>query len=112
MKLINLTTGTEITNNVVIANTFISRLKGLLGRSEMPSDLALVIKPCNQVHMFFMRFPVLVVFVSKENQVLHIEKLMPWRVSKFVRKALMVIEMPLGLGLTVNIGGLIKIEKG
>ncbi len=110
MKLLNLTTGDEISNNVVIANSFLSRLKGLLGRPEMPLDLALVIKPCNQVHMFFMRFPIVAVFVSKEHRVLHIKKLAPWRLSRFIRKASMVIEMPVYYGFKVNVGDLIKIE--
>ena len=59
-----------------------SRRKGLLGRDAMPADTALAIAPCNAIHMFFMRFPIDVVFVSKQGRIRKISRnVKPWRMS-------------------------------
>ena len=47
-----------------------SRRRGLLGRDTW-TDAALVIAPC-EAHMFFMRFPIDVVFVSRDGRVLKV----------------------------------------
>ncbi|WP_069187428.1 DUF192 domain-containing protein [Desulfotomaculum nigrificans] len=79
-----------------MANTFLTSLRGLLGRSEMPKNTCLILTPCRQVHTFFMRFPIGAVFLNKQGVVLHKEVLKPWRVSKFVKDAEMVVEVEPG----------------
>ena len=81
-KLINKTTNTEITKQVVRAKTLYSRAKGLLGRKSFSSDEVLWIARCPSVHTFFMQFPIDVVFVDKNMNVTKIHKnLKPWRMT-------------------------------
>jgi uncharacterized protein len=73
-----------------------SRMIGLLNHSSLDEDAALLIDPCKQVHMFFMRFAIDVVFLNDSNRVLKIQSLKPWRLSPFVWSARRVMELPVG----------------
>ena len=55
-----------------IADNFLSRLKGLLGKSEMIDDEALLITPCNSIHTIGMQFNITVIFLNKKNQVVRV----------------------------------------
>ena len=50
---------------VKVADSFFSRLLGLMGKKEMKDDQALLITKCNSIHTFFMRFNMDAVFVDK-----------------------------------------------
>jgi uncharacterized protein len=57
----------------------------------------LALRPCSSVHMFFMRFPLDVVFVDGEGRVVRIlAGIRPWRASGIVRGAKAAIELPVG----------------
>ncbi|SHF26923.1 hypothetical protein SAMN02745133_02227 [Desulforamulus putei DSM 12395] len=104
MTLISSTISQIAFDRVIIANTFFTRLRGLLGRSEMPKNTALILTPCRQVHTFFMQFPVGVIFLDKQGVVLHKEVLKPWRISKYIKDAVMVVEVaPSAVG-EINVG--------
>ena len=66
---LKLSSGSLLVKNAYLATSILSRLKGLLGRNELPSDEALVISPCNSIHTFGMKFPIDVVFLDKNNTV-------------------------------------------
>jgi uncharacterized protein len=75
----------------------IARGVGLIGRRGLPENGGLVIEPCNSVVSFFMRFPIDVLFLNSEGKVLHqIRHMIPWRTSKIVRGAKVVVELPSG----------------
>ncbi len=40
----------------LLAETALTRMKGLLGRRELPSGEGILLKPASSVHMAFMRF--------------------------------------------------------
>lgn len=85
-------------NHVHVANSAWQRFCGLLGRNSLNDDEALMILPCNCVHMFFMKFPIDVVFCDKENTIVAVTKsLRPWRVSRFVPRSSYVIEFAAGV---------------
>lgn len=66
---------------ITIADTFLKRLVGLIGRRHLCADEALFIPRCRAVHTFFMRRPIDVIMLDKRNQVLRvIESLPSWRV--------------------------------
>ncbi|MBW8384265.1 MAG: DUF192 domain-containing protein [Youngiibacter sp.] len=91
--LINKTGQFEILGNVEKADTFVSRFKGLLGRESLDSDCGLIIEPCNSIHCFFMKFPIDVAFVDKDNQVIKVIKDMkPYSLSPIVSGSRFVIE--------------------
>lgn len=73
---------TIVCEQVVIADSFLKRLKGLLGKKTLPNSQCLWIKDCPSVHTFFMRFSIDVVFVDKKLKVTNIHKnLEPWRMT-------------------------------
>ena len=97
MKIINKNRGTIIADSCMEANTFARRFLGLMGKKTLPEGSGLIIKPCNSIHMFFMRIPLDVIFIDKSNKVIYtIEDFKPWRVSKIVRGAVCTIELPIG----------------
>ena len=99
----------KILNNKVIlieAHGFITRLRGLIGK-KLEDLTGLELSPCNQIHTFFMKYPIDAVFVSNDNKILHIEKnMMPGKFGKRVKNAKKVIELKSGasgeLGLEVG----------
>lgn len=65
---------------VIHGDTFWRRLRGLLGRGALTPDEGFLLAPCNAIHTFFMKFPIDVVFLDAEGQVVGvIESLPPWR---------------------------------
>lgn len=95
--LFNLTKKTLIAQNLLVADRFWPRFKGLLGRKELTADTALVIEPCNSVHTWFMRFPIDLLFLSGDFFVLHVaENVRPWRLVPYVRGARRVVELQAG----------------
>lgn len=65
---------------VEVADTFFSRLKGLLGRDTLERDTALLITPCNSIHTHFMKFPISVIFVDKKGIVKKVKhNVTPWK---------------------------------
>lgn len=93
-----------LTANAEVANTFLSRFRGLMFRKSVDGDYALHITPCNQVHMFNMRFALDVVYLSKSREVVEIhENVKPNKVCKAVRSAESVLEMRAGSAAALGI---------
>jgi uncharacterized membrane protein (UPF0127 family) len=103
---------TYITKNGAIAKTFIERLIGLMGKRAIDSDYALVIRPCNQVHMMFMRFTLDVVYLDRAGVVIDIDRsLNPWSFGKRRSKAKEVIEFKGNyIADKIDIGDVIVVE--
>ena len=97
VSIINKTQNKLIADKVVVADNYWLRLKGLLGKKQLLEGEGLWLKPCNSVHMFFMQMPLDVVFLDKDNKVIHlIENLKPWQVSPVVKGAKSVLELSVG----------------
>lgn len=78
------------------AITLWDRFRGLMLRRELPSGHGLLIPHCRSVHTCFMRFPIDVIYLSPDNEVLKIVGSMkPWRCSVCLQ-ARSVLEMPGG----------------
>lgn len=69
-----------------------SRRRGLLGRDSLPADTAFVIAPTNAVHTFGMRFPIDLLFVNRDGQVVKRVIAMPRRRISAAWRAFAVIE--------------------
>lgn len=90
------------------------RAKGLLGRESLDGDEALWLKPCNGIHMFFMKFPIDAIFLDRGNRILKIfSAIQPWRVTPIFWKAHSVLEMSAGLAekYHLGIGDELKFQK-
>jgi len=88
--------GTIVCERCVLADTALTRMKGLLGRSDLPSGEGIWLKPASSVHMAFMRFAIDAVFLDRDDRVVKIAAdLRPWRMAGS-RGAKSVIELPAG----------------
>lgn len=95
--------GKSIASEVALGNTFYKRLAGLASRSEMTREQGLLLFPCKQIHTFGMSFPIDVVFLSKDNEIVHIERSMQKNyVGKYIRNAFSALE--LCSGVTEEVG--------
>jgi uncharacterized membrane protein (UPF0127 family) len=92
--------------NLRIADRSLSRLRGLIGSSELANDEGLLIRPCRQVHTFGMRYPIDAVFCGGDGVVLAVFTLRPRTISRLVRRARFCIELRSGraegCGITVG----------
>jgi uncharacterized protein len=94
----NATKQVELANEASMADSFVSRGVGLLGRAGLPTGAGLIIRKCNSVHCMFMRFTIDVIFADKSDRILHIiPRMKPFRVSKIVRGGSYVVALPAGV---------------
>ena len=97
MRIINTANNTVLAEDVIIAEGLFKRMKGLLGKDELKSGQAIVLKPCTAVHTFFMRFTIDIAFVDSENRIIKtIPDLKPWRLTGIYSSARLCIELPAG----------------
>jgi uncharacterized protein len=88
--------GTVVCSRCVVADTFFSRLRGLLGRRGLQADESLLLSPAASIHTFLMRFPIDAVFLDSDLTVLATrEPVRPWRMAA-LRGARSVLELPAG----------------
>lgn len=80
----------------LVADTPLSRLRGLLGRSRLASGEGLLIRPTSAIHTCFMRFPIDAVFLDRDLVVVKVvSDLRPWRFAAR-RGAKAVLELAAG----------------
>ncbi len=97
MKLMKQSNSDIVFENLVLADTLISRTVGLLGKKGLGPKEALWITRCNAIHTFFMKFPIDCVFFDKQGKIKKIyHNVQPWRWAGPVWGATAVIEMAAG----------------
>jgi hypothetical protein len=90
-------TGAVLADRLRVAETHWTRFRGLLGTASLPAGDGLWIRPCRQVHMFWMRYAIDVVFLDDALAVVAVTPdLRPWRISPLVKAATSVLELPAG----------------
>lgn len=96
MWIENCTQGTMIAHHVLVADCFWKRLKGLLGTKSLALGHGLIITPCSSVHTFGMAYPIDILFVSQDHQIIKIiHGMTPGRVIMQLRSSY-VVELPVG----------------
>jgi uncharacterized protein len=96
---------------IKMADSFFKRFKGLMFRKDSIRDEGLWIVPCNAVHMFFMKFPLDIVLLNEQDEVVGVHhSLKPWRMTKPMKEAHSTLELPAGSAATlgIRIGNKIK----
>lgn len=79
------------------AKSFFQRLLGLMFIKEMKDMDALLFDNCRSIHNSFVRFPIDVLFLDKEDKVVKVIKgFRPWRWTRIYWRAKKVIEFPAG----------------
>lgn len=116
MKIVNKSKDITISDNADIANSFFSRLRGLM--FSQPRDLVLVSKgesiAYSSIHMIFMKFPIHVLWLDSRMRVVDIKKkILPfniflkrktWKIYKPKKAAKYVIELGKGKLGTTEVG--------
>ena len=93
----NVTRDTVVASAERWARSYNERTRGLLDSDGLAPGEALVISPCNSVHMFGMKFAIDVLFVKKDGTVVRaIRNLKPWRATRIYFTAKHTIELPVG----------------
>ena len=91
------TKGSIVCTQGVLANTFRTRLFGLLGRKGLKEGSGLLIKPSSGVHTFGMSFPIDIVSLDQNHRVLGVfENIGPWTIRGLSLKTRSVLELPVG----------------
>lgn len=96
--------------NCELAETFSTRFRGLMGRSFLPADEGLLFNRTGSIHMFFMRFPIDVVFCDADLRVVKVVRgLRPWRTAG-ARGAKVTIELAAGAAAAIEPGDRLALE--
>jgi uncharacterized protein len=93
----NKTRETFVATEATVADSYLARLIGLLGKTKRWAQLGkgLWIIPSRGIHTIGMLFPIDLIFLSKEKEVVHVEEhVRPFRISKVSLKAMSVLELP------------------
>jgi uncharacterized membrane protein (UPF0127 family) len=93
----NKTRETFVATEATVADSYLRRLVGLLGKTKRWArhGCGLWIVPSRGVHTIGMMFPIDLIFLSKEKEVVHIEEFVrPFRISSVSLKAASVLELP------------------
>jgi len=95
----NRTRTTYLATELMIARTHWTRFRGLIATSpsRFRRGQGLWIIPSRGIHTFAMRFPIDVVYLDQERDVIHMEEeLKPWRMAAIRIRAASVLELPIG----------------
>jgi uncharacterized protein len=93
----NKTRETFVATEATVADSYLRRLVGLLGKTRRWAQLGrgLWIVPSRGVHTIGMMFPIDLIFLSKEKEVVWVEEhVRPFRISAVSLKASSVLELP------------------
>jgi len=93
----NKTRETFVATEALLADSYLRRLVGLLGKTRRWAQLGrgLWIVPSRGVHTIGMLFPIDLIFLGKDKEVVYVEEYVrPFRISKVSLKATSVLELP------------------
>jgi len=93
----NKTRETFVATEATVANSYLRRLVGLLGKTKRWARFGcgLWLVPSRGVHTIGMLFPIDLIFLSKDKEVVHVEEYVrPFRISAVSLKAASVLEVP------------------
>ena len=113
MKRAELSLNGKTLTEIAVADSYFLRLRGLIGRDVQKLG-GLWLKPCNQIHMFFMKYPIDVIYLSKEQKIIKIERnAATGRIYRAVKGSRSVLELPSGSAVIfgMNEGNILKIKN-
>jgi uncharacterized membrane protein (UPF0127 family) len=89
-----LISGDKVIGAAEVADTYMARTKGLLGRTGIQG--AMVFPRTRSIHTFGMKFAIDVAFLDKEMVVVAVATVPPWQLLLPRRRARMVVEAEAG----------------
>lgn len=97
VRAVNTTRGTVLGASVRVADTAVSRIVGLLGERKFLPGEGLLIVPCQGVHTWGMLFPIDIVVLDGQWNVLAVRRRMGrFRITRVFLRAAAVLELPAG----------------
>lgn len=94
-----------------LADSFMSRAWGLLGRRALPTGRGLLIRPCRSIHTAFMKFPIDVIFLDATWRIVKVvPNLHPWRTAWGGPAATAVVEVQSGWLPTLQPGATLQMD--
>jgi uncharacterized membrane protein (UPF0127 family) len=100
-----------VIKNAIKADTFMSRLVGLLNKKSIGCDEGLLLLRCNSIHCFFMKFTIDAVYLSKDMEVLYKETVKPWKIGKIVKNCAHVLELNEGAAKNISVGDIVVFSE-
>lgn len=97
VRIENLTRDRLVAERCRVARSLRERTVGLLGTPQPSPGDGLLIERTQSIHMFFMRYPIDVIFIDRGLRVTRcVTRLLPWRVVWWARGARDCIELGVG----------------
>jgi hypothetical protein len=98
--------GSLLVSNLRVARNVFARTRGLMFSAKLDPGEGLEIRPCNSIHMMFMRFRIDAVFFDKSGVVVKVApNLRTWVGLAFGgRRAAGVLELPSGSAHAIQVG--------
>ena len=99
-------TGEVLVERLLVAQTFLQRLRGLQFARPLEPDCGLLLRHCRSVHTMWMRFAIDVVFLNAEFEIQEIRTgTLPWRfVIPRAPHAAHVVELTAGCSQRLFVG--------
>lgn len=88
--------GTVVASRIDLADSFLSRFFGLMGKPALGPEEGLLLLNCSSIHCCFMRFSIDAVYLDRAMKIVGMETVNPWRLGHFFRGARHVLELPAG----------------
>lgn len=83
-----------VAGRVEIAKSFSARLLGLIGRDRLGEGEGMFLRNCSNIHTFFMKFPIDVIYLDNDSKVVAVEtNVKPWRMGGIHWRAKHVLEL-------------------
>ena len=112
VRVHNRTRGVVLAERAELANNYWTRFRGLMGRRELAAGAGLVLQPGGGIHMWFMRIPLDVIHVGKDDRVTHVLRgIKPWRFGPLFVGGKLAIELPVGAADSTQVGDQIDVER-
>ncbi len=98
LHALNKTRNCILVTHGLVADTWWTRLKGLLGHASLEPGEGLLLRGEQAIHTIGMRFPIDVLFLDSAQRVVHlIPRMGAQRFSPFIARASDVLELPAGV---------------
>lgn len=113
VRVYNNSKGRSLGDQIRLADSSLRRLVGLLGERSLEPGCGLFIVPSQAIHTVGMAFPIDVIFLDKNYNVLGVrEAVRPFRFTRVFWKAFGVLELPVGTisGSRTEVGDQIKVD--
>ena len=97
LRVVNQRGSVVLGDRILHADSWLTRLRGLLGRPAPGPGEGLMLTPCRSVHMFGMRYPIDVAFLDRDGVVVATYPgLPPGAGTSWHRRAQHALELPSG----------------